>query len=152
MLKIGEKRHSLTNRKYCIKCSPFKVHNTRRLHALGYDVETRNCTCTECGNSYIYNGKSQRSKKICAACRLTRRRRTLKERAVALLGGKCTICEYDRCTSCLCFHHKDSSQKDFAVAGNWYKSWEKISVELDKCVLLCVRCHGELHAGMISLP
>jgi len=72
-------------------------------------------------------------------------RRKLKARAVAYLGGKCTKCGYDRCLAALGFHHRDPNEKDFQI-GKVTRCWDKIRVELDKCELLCVRCHLELHA------
>lgn len=39
------------------------------------------------------------------------------------------------------FHHLDPSEEDFMLSrvGSW--AWEKIVRELDKCMLLCNRCH-----------
>jgi predicted HNH restriction endonuclease len=45
------------------------------------------------------------------------------------------------------FHHKDPSLKEFGPSGRILKrlSWEKITKEIDKCILLCANCHRELH-------
>ena len=43
------------------------------------------------------------------------------------------------------FHHLDPSQKDFGIAGCHSKSFDKIKLELDKCILICQNCHHELH-------
>ena len=48
------------------------------------------------------------------------------------------------------FHHLDPELKDFGISGNANRSWDKIQVELDKCVLLCANCHSEVHAGIVS--
>jgi hypothetical protein len=76
-----------------------------------------------------------------------RRRRELRERAVRYLGGKCSICKYDKCISAFDFHHIEVWLKDFTISANM-SSWEKIEPELKKCVLLCSRCHREVHDGM----
>ena len=44
------------------------------------------------------------------------------------------------------FHHIDPEAKDFTIADNM-TSWERILPELAKCVLLCARCHREVHEG-----
>ena len=49
------------------------------------------------------------------------------------------------------FHHLDPNKKDFAISkvGAW--AWHRLVKELDKCVLLCNRCHTEVHAGVEDL-
>lgn len=45
---------------------------------------------------------------------------------------------------------KDPTQKDFGISGTT-KSFEKLKPELDKCVLLCANCHGEVHEGLLDI-
>jgi DNA-binding CsgD family transcriptional regulator len=78
-------------------------------------------------------------------------RKRMKEKSVEYKGGKCIICEYDRCISALDFHHIDPSKKDFNLSQNFCKSWDTIKKELDKCVLLCSNCHREVHEGITTL-
>ena len=63
-------------------------------------------------------------------------------------GGECKKCGYNRCSAALDFHHPDPKEKD----PSWRKmrAWalEKIKPEIDKCVLLCCRCHREEHHGI----
>lgn len=73
------------------------------------------------------------------------KRLELKEKAIAFLGGRCTICGYDKCPSAFDFHHLDPREKDFVVSAK--SSWAAIEPELKKCVLLCANCHREVHAG-----
>jgi len=75
------------------------------------------------------------------------RRRNLQETAVAYLGNKCQICGYGTCIEALDFHHVDPQEKDFNISDR-ITSFEAIKPELDKCELLCCRCHREVHAGM----
>ncbi len=78
---------------------------------------------------------------------VTKCRQGLKKRLVEHFGGKCSICGYDKCIAALEFHHKDTSAKEFAVsANNTTKSYAKLLVEAEKCVLICANCHRELHA------
>lgn len=77
-------------------------------------------------------------------------RRRAKIKAIAHFGGCCLRCGYTACIRSLQFHHKDPSQKDFTISGKSV-SWGRILQELEKCVLLCANCHGEIHAGMWTL-
>lgn len=78
-------------------------------------------------------------------------RNRMKEKAVEYKGRCCQICGYDRCIRALDFHHIDSSKKDFTISSNCNKSWERIKIEIDKCILVCSNCHRELHSGLVDL-
>ena len=75
------------------------------------------------------------------------RRRKVRQMALDYKGGKCERCGYNRCMDALEFHHKDLSKKDFSISKKGYtRSWRKVQIELDKCMLLCANCHREIHA------
>ena len=76
----------------------------------------------------------------------SKRRYALRERAVEFLGGACTLCGYDTCQAALDFHHTDPAEKDFTISAKM-TSWAAIERELKKCVLVCARCHREIHDG-----
>jgi hypothetical protein len=76
----------------------------------------------------------------------------LSREMVAYKGGMCQVCGYDRCLRALCFHHLDDATKSFHFAGSHCRSWRALTLELDKCVLLCQNCHAEVHAGLVPLP
>jgi 5-methylcytosine-specific restriction endonuclease McrA len=81
-------------------------------------------------------------------------RQNTKRRMVQAMGGRCAVCHYNFCMDALEFHHKDPAQKDFTL-GNIRatpKAWKHIVEELKKCVLLCSRCHKEVHAHMTVVP
>ena len=149
-VRIGQKRYGLVKRKYCLKCSPFKQHNTRKLERPNANDRTprRSFTCATCKKSRFERTAGMK----CAACKARDRRHDYKQRAVNMLGSKCQICGYARCLSALTFHHKDGSKKDAALSVIFNCSWETVENELHKCVLLCCRCHEELHAGLIVMP
>jgi len=72
-------------------------------------------------------------------------RRRVKRLLIEYKGGKCIQCGYEEdCPPAYAFHHRDPNQKDLTISG---KSWsyERLKAEADKCDLLCVRCHTELH-------
>lgn len=82
-----------------------------------------------------------------AVVRHTRRRKLM---YVEYLGGSCVSCGYNAVPWSLVFHHRDPSEKEFQLAhGN--VSWERAVKELDKCDLLCVNCHEEVHEIPINL-
>jgi hypothetical protein len=75
-------------------------------------------------------------------------RKKNKERSVEYKGGKCVKCGYNKCVRALEFHHIDPSQKDFAPSQNMNMSWDRIKIELDKCILVCSNCHREIHEDL----
>ena len=82
-----------------------------------------------------------------------RRREKVRLMAVEYKGGRCQVCDYDRCIEALEFHHLDPTQKDFGISHKGYtRSWERVREEVDKCILLCANCHREFHAGKLQLP
>lgn len=80
-----------------------------------------------------------------------KRRKKVREMAVAYKGGKCQCCGYDRCLESLEFHHLVRDKKNFGISAKGYtRSWKAIKEELEKCVMLCANCHREWHACLID--
>jgi hypothetical protein len=81
-------------------------------------------------------------------------RRKTKRRIIDSFGGKCGICGYDKCDDSQDFHHLDPSEKEFSLgsvrASN--RNWNSLVLELRKCVMLCCRCHREVHCGITKIP
>lgn len=49
-------------------------------------------------------------------------------------------------------HHLDPTQKDVTISdvkNNW--SWERLQIELDKCAVLCCKCHRKVHLGRLTI-
>ena len=90
---------------------------------------------------------------ICTPCEYLSSRKymaNLKLKAIKYGGGECTKCGYDKCWRALHFHHIDPNQKEFAIFETRpgfpkCRSWERMKIEIDKCLLLCSNCHTELH-------
>lgn len=94
----------------------------------------------------LRKGGRTRCKK-CAVEQVTKRRRKVKELAVAYKGGKCEKCGYDKCVAAMDFHHLDPEKKEFNLSAKGHcRKWEDIKQELDKCILICSNCHRELHS------
>ncbi|MEN9558487.1 MAG: hypothetical protein RL141_856 [Candidatus Parcubacteria bacterium] len=84
---------------------------------------------------------------------VAKRRKRLRELAIAHKGGACALCGYNKCSQALEFHHLDPSKKDFSVSADGStRSWERIKNEIAKCALICANCHREVHAGITQLP
>ena len=81
-------------------------------------------------------------------------RERTKLKIIESMGGQCGLCGYKKCLAALELHHIDPSKKEIAfgqVTAN-PKSWDKIVIELRKCILLCSNCHREFHHGFVDLP
>jgi hypothetical protein len=80
-------------------------------------------------------------------------RKRTKQKLIACFGGACNKCGYSLCLDALEFHHRDAGEKSFGIAEalTHPMSWPRIVSEVRKCILLCNRCHTELHAGVWAL-
>ena len=127
-VKFGCQTKNVSRRKYCFKCSPFGVHNTRQLHMSPSKRRAR-----EWSVSWQRKARLDRKREL-----------------VNLKGGGCRICGYDRVMRALHFHHVDPNSKSFELSqstlGNM--SWARIVAEAAKTVCLCVLHHVEVEAGL----
>tara|TARA_R100000656_G_scaffold80579_1_gene59007 strand:- start:222 stop:464 length:243 start_codon:yes stop_codon:yes gene_type:complete len=75
----------------------------------------------------------------------------MKQKAVEYKGGKCVDCVkqgrdgvFPACA--YAFHHEDPTEKEYDPSKLMKrKKWKSIKEEIDKCVLLCLNCHGIRH-------
>jgi len=81
-------------------------------------------------------------------------RKNTKQKLIDAFGGKCAICEYNKCNEVFEFHHLDPSEKDFqwSQVNGSIRSWSVLVHEMQKCVMLCSNCHKEVHAGVAAIP
>lgn len=77
---------------------------------------------------------------------LIKRLRELKIKYVNMLGGKCSICGYNKCLNALEFHHINPKTKNY----NYHKGFTATStkkileaIEKKEIILLCANCHRE---------
>jgi hypothetical protein len=164
-ITIDKKKRNLSRRKYCLTCSPFGQHNTISLHRHlimasfpeGQLPTHRDCAdcnqhltieCFGVHNRMTRDRKMLRVSNICKKCdalRYVNRKRCLKEQAVKYKGGCCSKCGYNTCLRSLDFHHLDDKIKEFSISSYVGMNFEDIKTELDKCILVCRNCHGEIH-------
>lgn len=90
--------------------------------------------------------------KRCVGEAVTRRKQKVKQLLVEEAGGCCAVCGYDRCIINLTFHHVDPAQKSFGLGMHTTKALATYREEIQKCVLVCANCHGEIEAGLIVGP
>lgn len=149
-IKVDGKERNLCSRKYCLTCSPFSLHNTKKLNNI---ISTSYCIKHKCQKQIKRYDRPNGY--ICGKCnseKVQKRRDKVKQMALEYKGGKCQICSYNKCAAALTFHHLDPSQKDFGISDKGYtRAWEKVKAELDKCILLCQNCHAEVHAGISTI-
>lgn len=107
--------------------------------------------CELCGRTYVYDRTRGHKATQCNSCVANKRRAERQKMMIEYGGGQCVICSYDKCDRALAFHHLDSTTKIFKLAGSYCRKWEILTAEMDKCVLLCLNCHAEVHAGMVIL-
>ena len=133
---------SLSTVRYWVKVfglNPAYGRHGRRLTHVEFS-----CPCGENNPSKFYGKK----RFICGKCHnaySTERGRKNKDRIVKFLGGKCSVCGYNKNNAALDVHHKDPNKKD--PAWKWVRCWrwERVEQELKTCVLLCRNCHAEEH-------
>ena len=98
--------------------------------------------CYKCsGNSTRNDNETRKHQK-------TILRRSMKMQAIKLLGGKCSICGYNKCIDALEFHHKNPKEKDFKIGAGNTISWDEYKKEAQKCILVCSNCHKEIHSKL----
>lgn len=99
----------------------------------------------EIQNRIIKKAQTKKEKKGNSKNVISYRKRT-KIKAVEYKGGKCIRCGYNKCVNALAFHHIDPKTKEIRISSGNTIAYEKLIKELDKCVLLCLNCHAEVHA------
>ena len=121
---------------------------------IGLDINLKKCpkckAIKERKEFYSIKGQKIKVGGFCKSCVLvnnTEKRKEVKRKCVEYLGGKCSTCGYNKSLSALDFHHIDPEQKDKAYV-TWKRNFDKLKIELDKCILLCANCHRELHELM----
>jgi hypothetical protein len=60
---------------------------------------------------------------------------------------KCSWCG-EAHESCIEFHHRDPSEKDFQISSISHYPWNTIMEEIKKCDVLCSNCHRKTHFNL----
>ena len=124
------KKHNCQNRKYCFDCSPFGKHNTKKLEVNQGVVVDKNQYWID----YFHKRKDRVTVKI-----------------QSIVGTSCWVCGYNRAWRNLSFHHINPEDKLFGLTTRELMlKWDRVFQEMQKCVLVCHNCHGEIHEGLID--
>lgn len=135
-IKIEGKRRNLQNRTRCLACWPFKKPR------ISIDNKLRHRTNSKAW--YLrntINGVNPVTYKCVAR----------KNFLIEKLGGTCILCGYNKTPHGLAFHHVNPKTKSFGLSTReLQKKFQIILKEVNKCVLVCLNCHAEIHAGFID--
>lgn len=110
--------------------------------------------CIVCGKELINNQTKYCSSKCKKnnlnhndVCYQHQKDRGLKRKLyfIRKLGGKCSMCGYDKNISCLVFHHLKDKLLMLDSRSMSSNDIGLVKLEVEKCILLCHNCHSELH-------
>lgn len=128
------------NKKECSKCGEIKnaskFNKCQRLKS-GLRSSCKKCNAKQKAAWYQQHKKKEKE----------RERKRYEENKLILHKLKsngCAICGYNKCKACLDFHHVNPQNKIFTINAQYIGS-KNLRNELNKCILLCNRCHGEIH-------
>jgi len=79
-------------------------------------------------------------------CQQSNRGLQKKIEVVMQLGGKCSICNYNKNLTSLTFHHLKPEEKSFPIDLRAFanRKHKLLMEEINKCQLVCRNCHGEI--------
>ena len=112
------KARNLKNRVYCLKCSPFKLHNTKKLISTCPITHKICCKCKQnkaVTEFYVRTNKRSYTS-VCRSCiakTVLERQRKIKQQAIDYLGGRCICCGYQDFYGSFDFHHINPQKKIF---------------------------------------
>lgn len=134
----------LIDGKVCNKCKtwlPLTAFSRNKECSLGVVG-----TCRQCENERVTKWYRDNRKRRQQA--MNERNRKRKRLVVEHFGDKCLDCgqTYPQCV--YEFHHLDPSQKDWNPSQSLSHSEERMWQELNKCVMLCSKCHKIRHFGL----
>ena len=147
----GNTKYISFHRSNCFDCNPFDSHSRPFSQLRGFDDTKIFCSYCQQNKPTSEFGKydNERYNSYCIPCTKLYRntnRSIIKGKLITYLGGKCFLCDYNKCQGALDFHHLNPNEKDFNLSKFAQKSLTDIKNELNKCILICSNCHRELHA------
>ena len=141
------------------KCSNSKKHTkeTKSKIAESLRLVYNSKYCKLCNKKLNHKNKSG----VCLNCKAPAKtryesikifRKKRKNFLLDVKGSKCQICSYSFCKEALEFHHLDPTKKEFTISNTKAtRTLEEDLKEIEKCILVCNRCHREIHYGLIKI-
>jgi len=151
LVSEGKSQYEIAKAIGCSQTNVVYWLNKFGLKTVNVSRERKCRLCGETDSNKFYCCKDGRFRYRCRECdkkQIKARYRRLKAEAVVYKGGKCVRCGYDKCLRSLDFHHINPAQKDPDWKNMRALPLEKLKPELDKCILVCRNCHGEMHEEM----
>lgn len=148
--KLAQKKGIIPSRyitKKCNFCGEIEKHffNSTYLADGAPEYKSR---CASCMKTYTKLNNKKNRKKLNEQA--TERKRKRKEQCIKYKGGKCNDCSYVGIGREMTFHHRPGVNKVKDISQMLAWSWIKLKSELDKCDLLCFRCHMKLEDKLIG--
>lgn len=147
---------SLTTVRYWVKKLDIQI-KTKNFAEQGKKDYGQSRVCPKCEKNcpinQFYNRRGKENSSVyckkCSTIQTLSRLQRLKKQMVDYKGGSCQMCGYKKYMGALEFHHIDPKQKDFNLSRmKQYTFNDKVTNELDKCILVCSNCHREIHGGL----
>jgi len=148
-LKLNGKIRNLKNRKYCLNCSGFGLHNTTQLNFKFKGKRMR--ICKGCGILLTKKNTYKIRTLNCKKCFNKKTNEIVirhKKEAIKILGGKCIRCGFNGNYIVFEFHHPNSNKESSWGKLRNKKGWKFILKEIKKCQLVCANCHRIIHWEM----
>jgi predicted transcriptional regulator len=120
------------NEKYCSMCDTIKLKD--EFYKINKNSEKLQSKCKKCNHKLV--GK---------------RFKLIKIKMLEYKGNQCVDCGLHVKDTYPCvfdFHHLDPNEKDKDYYSLRNKKWDEITLELDKCVILCSNCHRIRHSDL----
>lgn len=95
--------------------------------------------CSVCAQKWNKKWQKENRGKLNRQAALRKKKK--KQECISYKGGKCKECDYMGRGREMTFHHRPGVDKVRNISEMLDWSWLRLKVELDKCVLLCFRCH-----------
>lgn len=140
-------------KKLCYRCREIKSvieYNKNYCRIDGLQSWCRECNRQKSKAYYADNASRQ---KVAVSKRKKQQYKLIRARIDELKRqNPCVLCG-EKEPVCLDFHHKDPKQKVVSISQMAKLNWgfEKVELEIKKCVMLCSNCHRKLHVGIVSL-
>lgn len=107
--------------------------------------------CPICKKTFTYQNKGG-NRKYCFDCSPITNNPSdkffaFKKNWIKKHGNGCSICGYNKCIDALEFHHINPKTKKFSISNSGNHGIDELTLEAEKCTILCANCHREIHAN-----